>query len=574
MSGPQKPSSPPSPDERPQEGGSRPGDRLAAGGTPEGAAPESAPPAGGRLWTRPVIGVARPIRRLLPSIRNMAHGYAGHAFEAAAFLLLTPFLVRELGLAGFGLWSVAVALAEWLQLLDFGLKEAVMKYTAAHQARSNARAVRRVCDTALFVYLIAAVIAAALGVGLAALALPYMVETPAELGLARTVLLLLVFSASLSLPAGLSGTLLEGLSRFDLLNLFRMGHAALRLALIVVALQMGGGLVGVALAEVGSRLALHVGRWWAVYRIDPVLIPRPWPHPGERSTLLNFSFWNAVRQGGEVLVNKIYEPILSLLAGMPAVGAFYVGRRLGSMPAELVVPMAGVLFPLSSELEAAGRSTTLRRTFLTATKVSLVVSLPLGLMLSFGAGPILANWMGGRVDAAAPVLSVFAFMFIVVAAALPSEVMLLGMGHARLLAILGLGQGAITILAGIPLVERFGPQGLAMSALLSVVVLQVGVQMPMAARHCGESVWGLLRCSILPPLLAAMPVAAGMLLLRSRVAVGGLAALATWAGASLVLYASLLWFFGFDANEKQVLRSQFRRLVLAPSQIDDWEDVD
>ena len=68
--------------------------------------------------------------------------------------------------------------------------------------------------------------------GLAVLALPHMVETPGDLGLARTVLLLLVFSASLSLPAGLSGTLLEGLSRFDLLNLFRMGHAALRAVLI------------------------------------------------------------------------------------------------------------------------------------------------------------------------------------------------------------------------------------------------------------------------------------------------------------------------------------------------------
>jgi O-antigen/teichoic acid export membrane protein len=234
--------------------------------------------------------------------------------------------------------------------------------------------------------------------------------------------------------------------------------------------------------------------------------------------------------------------------------------------------MAGVLFPLSSELEAAGRNTTLRRTFLTATKVSLVLALPLGLMLAFGAGPILSNWMGGRADEAAPVLSVFAFMFIIVAAALPSEVMLLGMGHARLLAMLGIGQGAITILVGIPLVEQMGPQGLAIAGLIAVVLLQVFVQMPMAARHCGESVWGLLRCSVLPPLLAAAPVAVGMLLLRSRVAVGGLAALATWGGVSLVVYAGLLWLFGFDQDEKRVLRSQFRRLVLDQARIDDWED--
>ena len=77
---------------------------------------------------------------------------------------------------------------------------------------------------------------------------------------------------------------------------------------------------------------------------------------------------------------------------------------------------------------------------------------------------------------------------------------------------------------------------------------------------------------VVSSLLAATPVAVGMLLLRSRVAVGGLAALATWGGVSLVVYAGLLWLFGFDQDEKRVLRSQFRRLVLDPARIDDWED--
>ncbi|MCZ6601204.1 MAG: lipopolysaccharide biosynthesis protein, partial [Acidobacteria bacterium] len=522
-----------------------------------------------RLWEKPLIGVARPIQRVLPSIRNMAHGYAGHAVEAASFLLLTPFLVRELGLAIFGMWSVAVALAEWMQLLDLGMKEAVMKYVAAHQARSDARSVRQVCDTALFTYILAGLAALGVGMALAWLVVPRMVLSGVDLADARLVLLLLVASAAISLPAGLGGTLLEGLSRFDLLNLLRMGHAALRLALIVVALQLGGGLLGVALAEVATRVMLHAGRWWAVYRIDPVLIPRPWPHRAVRGELFNFSAWNAIRQAGELLVNKIYEPILSLLAGMPAVGAFYIARHLGSMPAELIVPMSGVLFPLSSELEAVGRGQTLRRTFLVATKVSLVVALPVGLVLAFGAGPILANWMGGRTPEAAPVLSILSFAFIIVAAALPSEVILLGLGRARLLAILGLAQGAVIILLGIPLVERFGPSGLALSALAAVILLQIFVQMPLAARACGESVGSLLRCSILPPLLASLPVAVGMILLRNKVAVGGLAALATWAGVSLAAYLLLLWVFGFERDEKQFLRSQIRRLVLAPSRIDD-----
>jgi O-antigen/teichoic acid export membrane protein len=510
---------------------------------------------------------------VLPSIRNMAAGYAGHAFEAAAFLLLTPFLVRALGLAEFGLWSVAVALAEWLGLLDLGLKEAVMKYSAAHQARADTRAVRRVADTALLIYIATALLALLVGLALAWLALPHMVEDPAGLGRARLVLLVLVASAALSLPAGLSGTLLEGLSRFDLLNLFRMGHAMLRLMLIVIALQLQLGLLGVAVAELAARLALHVGRWAAVWRIEPALMPRPWLHADVRRDMLSFGAWNAFRQAGEVAIGKLYEPILSLLAGMPAVGAFYVGRRLGSMPAELMVPMAGVLFPLSSELEASGRGRTLRDTYMHATKIALVVGLPICLVLAFGAEPILSNWLQGRAPEAVPVLAVFAFVFLVMGAALPSEVMLLGLGHARLLAILGLLQGIITIGAGIPLVSRVGPAGLALGSLAAVLLLQGLVQMPMAARLCGLGIGPFLRRGVLPPLLAAAPVALAMALLQNHIAVGGLAALATWAGGAVATYGILLWLFGFEADEKAFLRSHIRRLFVPPAQIDDWEDI-
>ena len=62
-------------------------------------------------------------------------------------------------------------------------------------------------------------VAVAVGAVLIGVALPLMVADPEQLGRVRLALILLVGAASLSLPAGLSGTLLEGLSRFDLLNL-------------------------------------------------------------------------------------------------------------------------------------------------------------------------------------------------------------------------------------------------------------------------------------------------------------------------------------------------------------------
>ena len=52
------------------------------------------------------------------SVRNVAASYAGSVVEAVVFLLLTPFMIRELGLAAYGLWGVAVAMGETLAADD------------------------------------------------------------------------------------------------------------------------------------------------------------------------------------------------------------------------------------------------------------------------------------------------------------------------------------------------------------------------------------------------------------------------------------------------------------------------
>jgi O-antigen/teichoic acid export membrane protein len=488
------------------------------------------------------------------------------------FLLLTPFLVRELGLAQYGLWSLAVVSVDWSQLADLGLREAVMKFAAAHQARAEARELRRVAESALFVYTIVGTAVFAVLALFCAYVLPWLVDDAATLGTARAVIIILGVSASLSFPAGLAGSLLEGLSRFEILNVVRAGHAALRLALVVVALQFDGGVVGVAVAELVARLALHAARWIFLVRVYPDLTPRPRPHRGDLGRLFDFGLWNAIRQGSEVAMARMYEPLLAVFAGLPAVGAFYAGRRLAAMPGEAIVPMAGVLFPLSSELEAGGRELALRQMLFNTTKFAAAVSLPLAMVLAFGATPIQSNWLGNRAPEAEGVLQIFAIGFVFVAASMPSESILLGLGRVRFLALSGLANVAITIGVGIPLTRLWGAVGLAIASLLAVITTQFVVFLPAAARRCGAHPWGFFAKSILPTWIAGAPVAAMMFVFGGRIAHGGLAALATWGGGAVLAYLALLWRVGLDLEERSFLRKHMRRLVVAASKVDDWGD--
>ena len=500
-------------------------------------------------------------RRRTAGARNVAASYLGSAAEGAVFLLLTPFLVRRLGLAAYGLWGLSVSLADWIQLLDFGLREALLKYVAAHQAKSDTAAARRTVEAVAFVYLGIGIVAALGVVAASVWVLPHLVGDEVELRALRVVFAILGVSAVIGVPASVMGSLLEGLQRFDVLNALRIGHQTLRFALVVVAIQLDLGVVGVAAADLAARLALHAARFAVIRRIHPELLPIPKPHPGELDRLLGLGFWNALRQVGDVASLRVFEPILAAFGALPEVGAFYAGRRFAAIPAEAIVPLTGVLLPLASEMEAEGRHADLKRTLLQTTKLALVVSVPFALVIGIGAPIIQTNWLGGRAPGTEIVMTIFSAVFVATAAFLPSEAVLMGLGRSRLVSLSTLAQLVLTVGLGIPFAERWGAPGLAVAALIATLSAQVAVLIPAAAIACGLTLRDGIVRAIVPALAGGALAGVGMREVRDRIAVGGLAGLAVWSVAGVSVYAAIYWRFALSAEERSFLRRHASRVL-------------
>ena len=121
---------------------------------------------------------------------------------------------------------------------------------------------------------------------------------------------------------------------------------------------------------------------------------------------------------------------------------------------------------------------------------------------------------------------------------------------------------AITVGLGIPLTAAYGAQGLAWAALLGVGLGQAAVQIPLAARACGFSVAGFAFRAFAPAVAIGLPVGLVMWRLRDEVAVGGLAALASWAGGALATYATLGWFFVLNGEERAFVKTHAQRIFV------------
>ena len=85
-------------------------------------------------------------------------------FEILSTLLITPLIIRSLGQAEYGVYKLAASAASYLTLLDLGLGNSVIRYTAKYKEEGNLEKQRQFFGVAQTYYSIIAIVAFLLSV--------------------------------------------------------------------------------------------------------------------------------------------------------------------------------------------------------------------------------------------------------------------------------------------------------------------------------------------------------------------------------------------------------------------------
>src|SRR5437870_2424255 len=85
-------------------------------------------------------------------VRNVLSNWGAFVFAALVSFFLSPFLVRSLGDARYGVWVLLVSIVGYLGLLDLGVRGAVTRYVARFHAAREHDSANRVASTALAVF--------------------------------------------------------------------------------------------------------------------------------------------------------------------------------------------------------------------------------------------------------------------------------------------------------------------------------------------------------------------------------------------------------------------------------------
>jgi O-antigen/teichoic acid export membrane protein len=442
-------------------------------------------------------------------VRNALTSYGQTGLNAVAALLLTPYLFRRLGIGGFGTWSVMLTLTTVFTMIEVGFAAGPTKFIAEHRAKQDRGEVESVISAA--VTIMGALGFLALGVSAVIGLLASGLAAEGDHDAFRTGMLILGAAYLVRFPLVAYGAVLTGYQRYDLFNLGGAVTVFGSTVGAVVAVEAGGGVLGVAVAY--GIASVVGGACYAVLaaRLDPGLRLRPWPSDRDaRRRIFGFSSFTLLADSMVLIGARLDTVVIAAIRSASAAAPFAAASKLNSAVQSITLPTMNLLLPMVSELDARRRRGEIVRRFVLATRVVLQVTTPVALAIAFFSTDIVDVWLGN--DAPSVTASIMTVLVLqsLMLSGVPAQKVLVGMGRARVVGLITTAEGLLNLAISIVLVTAYGAIGAALGTLISSYLIGPA-NFPLACRATGLPLGRFARRSLVPAIVSSVPSAAVML---------------------------------------------------------------
>lgn len=486
---------------------------------------------------------------------NVASNYLGFAAAICVSVLLTPLLVRQLGKEAFGVWSLALSVVGYLELLEFGFGTATKKLIAEDAGVRPAEVIRTL-NTSFFTLAALGCVALALGT-LVAIFGPAWMDVPSELRTeAAGAFAVLVIAMAVSIPGDSFGGALAGHQRYDLFAIANTALVVLSGLVSAAVVLAGGGLLQLAVTTTVISVAMHFLRWRLLRRIVPGLRLRPSLIDRARIRRTAWlSGWFLVRDLASTVNYRLDLLVVAALFDVKQVAVYVVGTKLAKLAAGGLGPIVEVLSPHASALHREGDAAQLEALLIDGTRTTLFAGLPVMIAFTTLAYPIVHAWVGPGYASAAGVLIVFATVIGLKSLVYPTLEVLEGMGHAKALALVAVLEAVVNLSCSILLGRAVGLVGVALGTVVAVLVVNLPATFIFGSRVLEVSFRTFVKRAVVPHVLPSVSMLSVVLGGKALLSEDAVVALLGIAGAGGFAYLLLYWHTGATPVERERFRS-------------------
>ncbi|HEX3969466.1 MAG TPA: polysaccharide biosynthesis C-terminal domain-containing protein [Edaphobacter sp.] len=333
---------------------------------------------------------------------NVGMNWVSMAVNMVVPFFLMPFVVRHLGPVGYGVWILAVSTVSYLNLLDLGLRSAIIRFISKSATEGNVVEAQKTIGAALWFRLLIAAGVACLSIGLALL-FPHLFKVPYELQRASQITVLMcALGVAVTLLSGVFGGVLSGVNRFDVTSSITVVQTVVRAMGYVLILRSSyighsesKGLVALAYWEFTVILLSGLLTWFAAMKIYPpcrIRITRP-----EFATLKmiwSYSFKTFIIIIAVQIVFYTDNIVVGAFLSVGAVTLYSIAGSLALYAGQVSTAMGSTFIPMASGMDATGQTKNLQRLLLRGSQAALGLMLPIGITLLLRGKTFIGLWMG------------------------------------------------------------------------------------------------------------------------------------------------------------------------------------
>lgn len=310
-------------------------------------------------------------------------------------LVATPFTIRLLGEARYGLWSLLQTGLIWVGLADLGMTTASTRFAGEAHERDDAAGESVATWTGTAISVVATCVVAGVAVILARPIVADVMNAPRGLIAPGTIALrVLAIGVVITAATGNLSTPLTVRLRWRTYTWITQGGAILQVILIpVVLVTVGGGVISAAsVATVTLGLAL-AAILIVAGRLQPA-IRRPRVSRATARRMFAFSLPLTLAGTAELPLTTADRILLGYYRSTVVVAYYAVAMRLATLASMIPAAASQPLFPAVIRLRASGQEAASRRLYGQILTASFLLFTPLLLLVALIARPFLTLWAG------------------------------------------------------------------------------------------------------------------------------------------------------------------------------------
>ena len=273
--------------------------------------------------------------------------YVNMALGSLVPMFYTPVMLRILGQAEHGLYSLAHSTVSYLSLLSFGFGSAIVRYIAKYRAKNDAEGVRRIYGFFLKLYGTLALLVVTGGIALTFFAPRFFAQslTVGELQTVRTLIPIMAVQTALTFPFSVFTSVIIAHERYLYRRIMDIIGTLLTPALNLIALHLGYASVGMAVASMVAQILLFLPNLAYSVRVMGLTPSFERVSKSLVRELLGFSAYVFLGNIADMLFWATDKVILGMLVGSTAVSIYQIGGTFNTMVMQFTTSISNVLAP-------------------------------------------------------------------------------------------------------------------------------------------------------------------------------------------------------------------------------------